>query len=225
MITRFACDAVLFDLDGVLVDSTASIERHWRTWAAKHDLVAEDVLRIAHGRRALETIRLAAPHLSAEAEARDMAREESRNASDTLRMDGAAELLTALPADTWAIVTSAPRATARIRLRNAGLPLPVALVTADDIFRSKPDPEGYLRAAALLAVPPRRCIVIEDAPPGIAAARAADMIVIAVTTTHRAEELAAADARVSSLVDIRITMPRRSAGSLGRIDLAVDVEE
>ncbi len=221
MTKRFTCDAVLFDLDGVLVDSTASIERHWRQWAAKHGIDAEDVLRVVHGRRAVETVRLVAPHLSAESESRDVARSESQDAADVLGVAGAAELLAALPPDTWAIVTSATYAAATVRLRQVGLPLPPVLVSAEDIVHGKPHPEGYLKAASLLSVPAERCVVIEDAPPGVEAAHAAGMAVIAVTTTHPAAELLAADARVPALADIWPHTRAVSSNGTARLELVL----
>ena len=221
MTRRFACDAILFDLDGVLVDSTTLIERNWRAWAVKHSIDAEDVLRVAHGRRAVETIRLVAPHLPAEREAQEVARTESEDASGVLGLPGAAEMLGALPPSSWAVVTSATHDAATLRLRHTGLPSPPVLVSADDIAQGKPHPEGYLRAAALLRVPAERCVVIEDAPPGVQAGRAAGMAVIAVTTTHAPAELSAADARVPTLDDIRLGAARPSGNGAPRLELVL----
>jgi sugar-phosphatase len=214
--------AVLFDLDGVLVDSSAYIERQWREWAASRGLHAEAFLRYCHGRRAVETIRLAAPELDAEAEVarfRDVAvPDEERPA----RFPGAQELLTALPPDGWAVVTSGSRAVARRRLVDAGLPVPAVLVSAEDVRQGKPSPEGYLCAAGLLGRAPNESIVIEDAPAGVEAARAAGMRVIAVTTTHPALELHAATVLAPSLTAIHLGAADPRSGSRFTLELAAE---
>ncbi|HEY0350995.1 MAG TPA: HAD-IA family hydrolase [Gemmatimonadales bacterium] len=200
---RFECRAILFDLDGVLVDSTAYIEDQWRRWATAKGLQAEPFLQVCHGRRAVETIRLAAPDLDAEAEVAAFKPEDTGDGRVLAATAGAARMLRTLPTGSWAVATSGPRAVATERLRQAGLPLPPVLVCAEDVVHGKPSPDVYLMAAAALAVPPRDCVVIEDAPAGIEAARAAGMSVIAVTTTHRRTELSA-DACATSLADIHI---------------------
>lgn len=204
---RFECRAVLFDLDGVLVDSTGYVEEQWRRWALAKGLAPEPFLRVCHGRRALETIRLAAPQLDAEAEVAAFAPEESWDSNMLRPLNGAARLLKTLPPGSWAVATSGGRAGATQRLRGAGLPVPGVLVCAEDVLRGKPSPDVYLMAAAALTVPAAKCLVVEDAPAGIEAARAAGMPVIALTTTHRPEELRA-DACTSSLAEVH----------LGRID-------
>jgi sugar-phosphatase len=203
---RFESRAILFDLDGVLVDSTSHVEQQWRRWASARGLQPEPFLRVCHGRRALETIRLAAPYLDAEAEVAAFQPDDSEDLVLS-PVDGASELLEKLPAGSWAVATSGPRRDATERLRRAGLPAPSVLVCAEDVLRGKPSPDVYLKAAAGLSVPPSECLVIEDAPAGVEAARAAGMKVVALTTTHRIEELRA-DACTSSLAGIH----------LGRID-------
>jgi sugar-phosphatase len=200
---RFECRAILFDLDGVLVDSTAYIEDQWRRWATAKGLQPEPFLQVCHGRRAVETIRLAAPDLDAEAEVAAFKPEDTGDGRVLAATAGAARMLRTLPTESWAVATSGPRAVATERLRQAGLPLPPVRVCAEDVVHGKPSPDVYLMAAAALAVPPRDCVVIEDAPAGIEAARAAGMSVIAVTTTHRRTELTA-DACATSLADIHI---------------------
>ncbi|HEX5387428.1 MAG TPA: HAD-IA family hydrolase [Gemmatimonadales bacterium] len=196
---RIECSAVLFDLDGVLVDSTAYIERQWREWAAGRGLDPAPFLRVCHGRRALETIRLAAPRLNAEAEVARF-REQVVESDPVLdAVPGAAALVRSLPPGTWAVVTSGSATSARRRLCAAGLPLPAVLVSADDVRHGKPSPEGYLRAAERLGVPASACVVIEDAPPGVEAARAGGMVVIALVGTYSPDQLAAADYRIDSL--------------------------
>jgi sugar-phosphatase len=200
---RFECSAIVFDLDGVLVDSTRYVEEQWRLWASSKGLPVEPFLRVCHGRRALETIRLAAPHLDAEAEVAAFVPDDEAADPVFMPVDGAARLLDALPSGSWAVATSGPRAGATERLRSAGLPLPDVLICAEDVLRGKPSPDVYLLAAAGLGVDPTRCVVIEDAPAGIEAARAAGMAVVALTTTHRAEELPA-DACTASLTGVHV---------------------
>jgi sugar-phosphatase len=196
----------VFDLDGVLVDSTRYIEDQWRRWAQSKGLAPEPFLRACHGRRALETIRLAAPDLDAEAEIAAFV-PESADPGAMEPINGAARLLGDLPDGTWAVATSGTRNAATGRLRAAGLPVPEVLVCAEDVLRGKPAPDVYLMAAAKLGVQPGGCLVVEDAPAGIQAARSAGMRVIALTTTHPLAELDA-DAGASSLAAVH----------LGRID-------
>jgi sugar-phosphatase len=148
-------------------------------------------LRVCHGRRAVETIRLAAPELDAEAE---VARFDPADelAGEALRpVAGAERVLGALPLGTWAVATSGPRGSAVARLRHAGLPVPDVLVCAEDVECGKPSPDVYLRAAEGLGIEPARCLVFEDAPAGLEAAAAAGITALGVTTTHPAAELAA----------------------------------
>lgn len=196
------CEA-LFDLDGVLVDSGASTERAWRLWVDKHELNAEEILKIAHGRRTVETVQLVAPHLSAEDEAAILEDIEVEDIAGIGAIPGAAELLRALPAERWAVVTSGTRKLATTRLRQMSLPMPRVLVSAEDVANGKPEPECYLKAAQLLDVTPEDCLVIEDAPAGIDAAHAAGMRVIALTTTHSAEDISAAEVCTQSLEQVR----------------------
>jgi sugar-phosphatase len=189
---RFECSAILFDLDGVLVDSAAWIELQWRRWAERRGLDPAPFLRVCHGRRALETIRLAAAALDAEAEVARYDPADEAVGAPLRAIAGADRVLGALPAGSWAVATSGPRASAVMRLRRAGLPLPGVLVAAEDVRRGKPDPDVYLRAAERLGTPPSRCLVVEDAPAGLEAARAAGITALALTTTHPAAELSAA---------------------------------
>lgn len=202
-VETFGCDAVLFDLDGVLVDSTPVVARVWRDWAGRRGLDAEEILRIAHGRKAVETVRLVAPDLDAAAEAGELERLEIEDLDGVRVAEGAPELLSSLPDDGWTVVTSGTRALATRRLEHAGLPVPDRFVAADDVENGKPHPEAYLRGAELVGARPGSCVVIEDAPQGIRAALAAGMTVVAVTATHGAEELAGADAVTRSLADVR----------------------
>jgi len=191
--------AVLSDLDGVLVDSAAVIEQTWRGFADRHGLEPDEVVAAGHGRRSIDLIRLVAPHLDAEIEAANVEREEIAQASGLRPLPGARELVYAVPAERFAIVTSGSRALALARLRAAGLPVPAVLVTAEEVDDGKPHPAGYLRAAELLGVDPAHSVVLEDAPAGVEAGRAAGMTVIAVLTTNDASALTKAHSRVRDL--------------------------
>ena len=200
---EFECEGMLFDLDGVLVDSTPAVERIWRDWAAQRGLDAGDILAVAHGRRTAETIRLVAPNLDADAEALRLEQTEVQDLDGVLRFDAAHGLLSSLPEGSWGVVTSGTRALATRRLEHTDLPVPRTLVTAEDVTDGKPHPEAYLMGARLLGVSPADCVVIEDAPSGIRAAKAAGMSFVAVATTHPEEQLSEADAVVDSLDRIR----------------------
>jgi sugar-phosphatase len=212
--TEWNCDAVLFDLDGVLVDSATCVERHWRRWAAEHGLDSEEIMRFAHGRPTVETIRLVAPHLPAEVEAARLDASEAFDTDGVAAILGAAELVRSLPRNAWAIATSGTRAVALTRLRHTGLPLPAVLITADDVKRGKPNPECYMLAASRLNVAPGRCVVVEDAPAGISAAQAAGMRVVALTTTHFQAKLTGADVTAAQLADIQVSPSDMPAGRL-----------
>jgi sugar-phosphatase len=202
--TLFHCSAILFDLDGVLVDSTKSVSRQWRLWAEERQVDPEEVLRVAHGVRTIEVLRIFAPHLDAEAEVK---RVESREADDidgVAVMPGAAALLRSIPPESWCVVTSGTRHLATKRLQYANLPAPRALVAAEDVAKGKPDPEPYLKGALLLNRSPEECLVIEDAPAGIRAAHAGGMKAIALTSTFAASGLGEADSVASGLAQIQV---------------------
>jgi sugar-phosphatase len=202
--------AVLFDLDGVLVDSTATVEEAWTRFATRHGLDPEHVIAHCHGRRTIDLIRLVAPHLDADAEAVLIEQEEVGAAGPVRALPGARELLQIIPADRFAIVTSGSRPLAVARLRAAGLPVPPVLVTAEDVENGKPDPTGYLSAAAQLGVEPVQSLVVEDSPAGVAAALSAGTKVIAVLTTNDASSLRTAHRRVPNLSAL---LPATPAGA------------
>lgn len=198
------CRAVLLDLDGVLIDSTAAVERAWRRWAGEVGIDPAPVLAVAHGRRTVDTIRQVAPQVDAEAEAARIERREEAETAGIVAYAGTERFLAALPDDRWAVVTSAPMGLATARLRAAGLPLPPLLVPAEAVRAGKPDPQGYRAGALALGVAPAGCVVVEDAPAGVEAGRRAGMRVVAVTTTHAAGALAGADLVVGTLADLRV---------------------
>ncbi len=198
----FRFKAILFDLDGVLVDSTECVERTWRGWATRNSLDPNRVISLAHGRPTRATVRLVAPHLNVEAEAELLEAGEAMASDGIYEIPGAREILESLPAGSWAVVTSGTRAIAEFRLKLTGLPIPPVLICADEIERGKPDPQGYLTAAAKLHYAAEDCVVIEDAPLGIEAARAAKMRVLAIAATYPRDRLASADAVVETLADL-----------------------
>ena len=197
------CSAVLFDLDGVLIDSTPCVTRVWHAWAVERGLDPDYVVHVAHGRRSIETIQLVAPHLDAEAENVNVEQRELADTEGLTVFPGAAELLHSLPQGRWTIVTSGTRPLATLRLNVAGLPVPERMVTADDVTQGKPDPEPYRKGAELLGFLPVACVVVEDAPSGLKAARAAGCRSFAVPTTYRTEELGEATVLLESLNQLR----------------------
>jgi sugar-phosphatase len=202
---QFECAAILFDLDGVLVDSTRSVERQWRIWAREMGIEGDKVTTVAHGVRAVEVIRTVAPHLDAEAEVRKLESREAEDLDGVSAMPGAIELVRAVPEGRWGVVTSGTRQLATKRLRLFGIPIPKVMVTADDVAKGKPDPAPYLRGAELLGVNPAECLVIEDAPAGIKSAHAGGMKVIGLTSTYPAAALGEADAVVKKLSQLQVS--------------------
>jgi sugar-phosphatase len=217
---RFECSAILFDLDGVLVDSTAYVEQQWRRWASARGLRPEPFLRVCHGRRALETIRMAAPDLDAEAEVRAFVPVDEPEATSMGPLPGALRLVQALPSRSWAVATSGVRPIAVARLHRAGLPIPPVLVCAEDVTRGKPSPDAYLLAARELGISPPDCLVVEDAPAGIHAARAAGMTVVGLTTTHPFDQLGA-DACAESLAAVYLGRIERGQQGHERLEILV----
>lgn len=177
--------AVLFDMDGTLVDSRAVVERVWRDWAAAHGRDFAPILAESHGRRTIDTVRaFAIPGMDVEEESRKLEALEVADVEGIVAIAGAAELLARLPSQRWAVVTSASRELAVRRLTAAGLPIPATMITAEDVAIGKPDPEGYLKAARLLGAAANKCLVFEDAPAGIEAGRRAGCDVIAITAAR-----------------------------------------
>ena len=207
--------AVLFDMDGTLVDSDAAVERAWVTWSAEYGVDGAAVLSLAHGSPAESTVDRMLPDLSAEERATAAARElelQYDDLSDVVATPGAAEVLAVLEelGLPWAVVTSADNRLAKARLTAAGIEPPV-LVTVEDIRRGKPDPEGYLRAASLIGVPAEQCLVVEDAEVGLAAGRAAGAVTaglkglaadVRLTDLHQLADLLAAHRTEDAATDL-----------------------
>lgn len=199
------CQAILFDLDGTLVDSATRVERLWVEWSKKRGIDTGWLLEVMHGRRADETIRIVAPHLSWQDEFRVLEAEEIADMDGVRPYPSALEMLDSLSPRQWAIVTSGTRRVAGARMRHVGLPTPEVFITADDVKIGKPAPDGYLLAASRLRVQPSQCVVIEDAPAGIQAGKSAGMRVIAVASTLTSEALNQADIAVRHLSDIKLS--------------------
>lgn len=203
----FDCDAVLFDLDGVLVDSSAVVERHWTRWAREQGLDPAEVIRTVHGRRPVDTVRRLMPDLEDPVGEADRIAEGESGDLDGMRvLPGGKELADRLPEGRWIVATSGPRKLATARLRYAGIPIPQALVTAEEVERGKPDPAPYLLAAERLGVASGRCIVFEDSDAGVRSGKAAGAQVIALLTTHEQEELerAGADCIINDLTAVQV---------------------
>jgi sugar-phosphatase len=192
----------LFDLDGTLVDSRASVDRHWHRWAERNGLDPRQVLPFVYGHRSVDVIARFAPSLDPAVEAGLIDAEQAADTDGVCAIRDAAVVLDALPPARWAIVTSGTHAIAAARLRAATLPAPRVMVCAEDVEVGKPSPGAYLAAAAQLRVAPADCVVVEDAPSGVEAGRAAGMLVIGVVTTHAAVELGGADVILGSLGEL-----------------------
>ena len=206
--------ALLFDMDGTLVNSIAVVERTWTRFARRHGLDVDKVIAECHGCRVSETVAKFVPRGISVAE--ETARVEADEVSDVegiVEIEGAARLLAALPEGRWAVVTSATRNLASVRMAAAGLVPPPVLIAAEDIHKGKPEPDGYLAAAAALGVAPSDCLVFEDAPAGIQAGHAAGAKVVAVATAAGAR-YAAGFPSVRDLASLHVGM-----ASDGRIDV------
>ena len=213
---RVACSAMLFDLDGVLIDSTPAVERVWRQWAIERGFEPEEAVRRAHGRPSLTTVREYLPDADHHAENRIVEQREIEDLEGVVPLTGSAELLAALPPDRWAIVTSCTRPLAEVRLRATGLPRPLHFITSTDVKNGKPAPEPYLKGAQMLGFAPEDCVVVEDAPAGIQSGKSAGARVIAFRTTAPEDELrrVGADWVLANSSEISLDEPKIHNGKL-----------
>lgn len=202
------CDAIIFDMDGVLVDSEVLNEKHWKLWADLKDISLRDIMAIHHGIPAIQTIGRVAPHLNAAAEAQWFEKNLSEDMDGLRPFEGVESLLHSLPEGKWAIGTSAPKIIAFNRLKYLKLPVPPVVVTIDDVAQGKPAPDPYLKAAHGLGKRPERCLVIEDAPAGIKAARAAGARVLAIPTTNSEAALQEADGIIARFSDLQVRVDK-----------------
>ena len=205
-LVQIHCDAILFDMDGVLIDSTPAVDRVWRKWALEHGFPPDEVVARAHGRPSIATLREYLPGADHEAENRIVELAEMDDLEDVVPLPGAQALLRSLPPDRWIVVTSSTRPLAEVRLRAAGLTIPISLVTSSDVTHGKPHPEPYLKGARLLGFPAFQCVVIEDAPAGIRAGKLAGARVIGFRTTTDEANLRAAGADwvLNGCVDVSV---------------------
>lgn len=196
---------ILFDMDGVLVSSIGSVERSWKAWAAKRGVDPALAIQMAHGRRAIETLRTLRPDLDGEQELRWLEEMEMEDNRDLKILAGVRRILQSIPADRWAVVTSATERLASRRLADGGIPAPRHLVSADKVSKGKPDPEPYQMGASALGLRPEECLVIEDAASGAKAGHAAGCKVLATLFSHSLESLSEADWVVQSLENVRVS--------------------
>jgi mannitol-1-/sugar-/sorbitol-6-phosphatase len=222
--TQIRCAALLFDMDGVLINSTPAVARVWHRWALEHGFNPEEVVARAHGRPSIATVRDYLPNSDHEAENREVERREMEDLDGVHPLPGSLDLLASLPADRWTIVTSSTRPLAEVRLRAAGLPLPQHLVTSSEVTHGKPHPEPYLKAASILGIAPAKCIVVEDVPAGIQAGKSAGARVIAFTTTAMDSTLrqAGADWILKNCGDIHL-LDQSPLGQKDDLHLALDL--
>jgi mannitol-1-/sugar-/sorbitol-6-phosphatase len=199
--------ALLFDLDGVLINSTPAVARVWRRWAVEHGFDPDEVVARAHGRPSLTTVREYLPNADHESENREVERREIADLEGVVPLPGALDLLSSLPEHRWTIVTSCTRSLAEVRIKAAGLPLPKTMITSNDIMHGKPNPEPFLKGASVLGFSPAECIVLEDVPAGVRAGKSAGARVIAFTTTVEEPALRQAGATwiLENCADVRIT--------------------
>jgi sugar-phosphatase len=202
----FRAEALLVDIDGTLVDSTGVVVATWTTWASMHRLDIEQILRVCHGRRTQDTVAMFLPAEQVPPATLDLEELELAALDGVTALPGADALLRELPSHRWAAVTSGSQALMRARLAAAGLPIPMVLIAAEDVSEGKPNPEGYLTAAAVLGYDIARCVVIEDSPAGIAAGREAGARTVAVATSHDATDLIGADVVVPNLASCAVEL-------------------
>jgi sugar-phosphatase len=201
---QIRCKGILFDMDGILISSIGSVERSWTKWAEMRGVDPAYACKIAHGRRAIETAAELRPDLDSAAELKIIEDIEIGDNEELTVLPGVLDLLDALPANRWTVVTSATERLARVRLAQGGIPVPSRLVTAESVNRGKPDPAPYLAGAALLGFAPEECVVFEDAATGTEAGRAAGCTVVATTFSHPCESLSAAHYLIEDVTGVEV---------------------
>jgi mannitol-1-/sugar-/sorbitol-6-phosphatase len=183
------CKGILFDMDGIMISSLASVERSWTKWANLRGVDPAYVLGIIHGRRAIESVAMLRPDLEPEEELALIEEIELADGEGITVLPGVKELIASLPPNRWTVVTSATERLARLRLAASGFILPERMVTAETVNEGKPNPAPFLAGAAVLGVAPEECVVFEDSASGVAAGCAAGCVVVATTFSHEAEHL------------------------------------
>ncbi len=198
---------ILFDMDGVLVSSIGSVERSWEKWALARDIDPKLAIGMAHGRRAIETVRELRPDLNDLEELRWLEEMEVADKAGVSMLDGVRPILDSLPEKYWTVVTSATERIARSRMHHGGIRVPARIVSAEDVPLGKPHPEPYRKGAAILGFSPQDCLVIEDSASGAQAGHAAGCTVLATLFSHSVESLRYADYIVRSLEDVAVHVP------------------
>jgi sugar-phosphatase len=194
-----SCQGILFDMDGILISSLGSVERSWTRWSHMRGVDPEHAIRIIHGRRAIESITALRPDLDGEEELGILEQFEIDDTEDIAVLPGVKDLIAALPADRWTVVTSATDRLARVRLSASGLPVPRHFVNGNSVSEGKPHPAPYLAGAAMLGLAPQDCVVFEDSGSGVKAGHAAGSTVIATMFAHETQDLSSADYVVQDL--------------------------
>ena len=213
---QISCQGVLFDMDGILISSLGSVERSWTKWAKMRGVDPEYAISVVHGRRAIDSVRRLRPDLDAEAELKIIEDFEVEDNDGLVVLPGVLDLLRALPAHRWTVVTSATERLARVRMADGGVPVPERLVTAERVTHGKPHPEPFLAGAALLGFAPGECVVFEDSASGAQAGRNAGCTVVATTFSHPADELKAAHYLVPDLSVMRVEQTPGDGGMVLR---------
>jgi mannitol-1-/sugar-/sorbitol-6-phosphatase len=213
--SQLVCQAIIFDLDGVLVDSVPGVLHIWREWAQHHGITHPDLDNLAITTRTEEAVQRLAPYLNVQAEVEYLEGREATAVDGLEAIKGANSLLSSLPSHCWGVFTSVNQETALAKLRAANLPEPLVLVSGDRVQWGKPNPDGYLLASQELGVAPQDCLVIEDTPVGVQAARASGMPVIALATTCSPEQLVGAQAVLPNLEGIQITLHSSEPKDIG----------
>jgi len=210
---QFRCAAVIFDLDGVLADSTAAVNRAWEVWASRHGVDPLHAIRTGHGRTTIDAVRELAPRADAQRSFEEMEALEEAFAESVIPVRGAPEFVArvAALAVPWAVATSSSRRIAIPRLQRCGIPLPRVLVSGDDVRNGKPDPEPYQKAAAGLGLPADRCVVFEDAPSGMLSARQAGATVVGISMGSALYDGAYASASAHDFREIEISRTSEEA--------------
>ena len=212
MLATLQVSGILFDMDGVLISSTAADERTWKRWARLHAMEDSFSIHATHGRRTVDTVKALRPDLDPLEQLSLLESYDAEDRDGLLVLPGVQALLSGLPLDKWAIVTSASGPLMRSRLVFADVPIPPVVVTAEMVLHGKPNPEPYTLGAKLLGFSPAECLVIEDAPAGINAGKEAGCRVLAVASSHHADELSKADWVIPSLTEVMVA--HRTDGSL-----------
>lgn len=203
---QISCKAVLFDMDGILISSVASVERSWTKWALLRGIDPETAIRAAHGCRAIETVAQLRPDLDSVAELKLIEEIELADGKGLGVLPGVLSLLAALPPNRWTVVTSATERLARLRLAASGVPVPQRIIHADSVTEGKPNPAPFLAGARLLGFAPHECVVFEDSSSGAAAGRAAGCTVVATPFSHSIASLSAAHFLIKDLTGVAVTV-------------------